>query len=53
MDGVTITSYLKDLINAKFISKEDAIEFAEAFKQQGKISEEQYNEIMELIDKTY
>lgn len=53
MDGATITSYLKDLINAKFIDKDTAIDFAETFKQQGKITTNQYNEIMDLINKTY
>ena len=53
MDSKTITSYLEDLINAKFIDKNTAVDFAEVFKRQEKISDDQYNEIMDLINKTY
>ena len=53
MDANTIMNYLEILIKAKFITKEEAINFADTFLRQGKISQSQYDEIIELINNTY
>lgn len=53
MDNTTICNYLTDLIEAQFIEKEEAIYFAEEFYKQQKITEEQYNNLLKLIEETY
>ena len=53
MDNTTICNYLTDLIEAQFIEKDEAIYFAEEFYNQQKITEEQYNNLLKLIEETY
>lgn len=53
MDSNTICNYLTDLIEAQFIEKEEAMFFLEEFYNQGKITQEQHDEIFNLIEKTY
>ena len=45
--------YLYDLIEIKYITKERAIKFANNFKKNKKLSEEEYKSIMLLIEATY
>ena len=45
--------YLYDLIEIKYITKERAIRFADNFKKNKKLSEEEYKSIMLLIEVTY
>ena len=45
--------YLYDLIEIKYISKARAIKFANNFKKNKKLSEEEYKSIMLFIEETY
>ena len=45
--------YLYDLIEVKYITKERATRFANNFKKNKKLSEEEYKTIMLLIEATY
>ena len=45
--------YLYDLIEIKYIEKARAIRFADNFKKNKKLSEEEYKSIMLLIEATY
>ena len=45
--------YLYDLIEIKYISKARAIKFANNFKKNKKLSEEEYKTIMLFIEETY
>ena len=45
--------YLYDLTEIKYISKARAIKFANNFKKNKKLNEEEYKSIMLLIEATY
>ena len=45
--------YLYDLVEVKYISKARAIKFANNFKKNKKLSEEEYKTIMLFIEETY
>ena len=45
--------YLYDLVEVKYISKARAIKFANNFKKNKKLSEEEYKAIMLFIEETY
>ena len=45
--------YLYDLIEIKYISNARAIKFANNFKKNKKLSEEEYKSIMLFIEETY
>ena len=45
--------YLYDLVEVKYISKARAIKFANNFKENKKLSEEEYKTIMLFIEETY
>lgn len=48
-----IYEYITDLVKAKFITKEKALTYANTFHDKGKISDEQYKDLMLLIESTY
>ena len=53
MDGDTIYQYICDLVNANFITKEEALTFAETFHNNGRITDKQYEDLLILIESTY
>lgn len=48
-----IYRYIKDLVNAKFISKEKALNYVDTFSKKGKISEEEAKDLLLLIESKY
>lgn len=48
-----IYRYIRDLVNAKFITKEEALNYVEIFKKKGKLSEEEIKDLLLLIESKY
>ncbi|WP_455796173.1 hypothetical protein [Clostridium butyricum] len=48
-----IYDYIYDLVEVKYISKEKAIDYANNFYNKGKLSEEEYKDLMLFIELTY
>lgn len=48
-----IYDYIYDLVEVKYISKEKAIDYANNFHKKGKLSEEEYKDLMLFIELTY
>lgn len=53
MDGDTIYQYICDLVNAKFITKDEALYYTNTFYNNGRITDKQYTDLLTLIDSTY
>ena len=49
MDEDTIYQYICDLVNANFITKEEALTFAETFHNNRRITDKQYEDLLILI----
>lgn len=48
-----IYRYIKDLVNAKFIIKEKALNYIDTFSKKGEISEEEAKDLLLLIESIY
>lgn len=48
-----IYDYIYDLVEVKYISKEKAIDYTNNFYKKGKLSEEEYKDLMLFIELTY
>ena len=48
-----IYDYIRDLVEIKFITKDEAVYFAEGFHKKKRLSDEQYKSLILLIEITY
>lgn len=48
-----VYDYIYDLVEVKYSTKEKAIEYATKFHNAGKLSDEEYKDLMLLIEATY
>ena len=48
-----IYDYIQDLVEIKYITKDKAISYAEKFRNAGKLSDEEYKDLMLFIELTY
>ncbi|ENZ33278.1 hypothetical protein HMPREF1084_01746 [Clostridium butyricum 60E.3] len=48
-----IYDYIADLVNAKFVNKEKAIGYCEKFHSKKRLSDEEYKDLILLIESTY
>lgn len=48
-----IYDYIYDLVEVKYITKEKAIEYTTKFHDSGKLSDEEYKDLMLFIEATY
>ena len=51
--GNWIYDYIYDLVGIKFITKEEALYYANGFHDKGKLNEDEYKSIMLLVEATY
>lgn len=48
-----IYDYIRDLVEIKFITKDEAVYFTEGFHNKGKLSDAEYKSLILLIEMTY
>lgn len=51
--GNWIYDYIYDLVEVKFITKKEALYYANGFHDKGKLSDEEYKDLMLFIELTY
>lgn len=48
-----IYDYIYDLVEAKYITKEKALGYCEKFHNKGRLSDEEYKDLILFIESTY